>query len=535
MRSVRTGLGAVLALTVAFASASAVAGCADEATHVDTSGLDLITTDIAEPQNSLIPADSNDVPGQTIINLVYSGLMYLDEDGDPHYDMAESVTQVNDTTYDVVIREDAVFSDGSEVDAKDFVDTWNTAVRQSLLSAHNFEPILGFHEGQQTMRGLTVTGKKSFRIELSRPTAGFLERLGYSVFFPMRSEDQDDLTERGTDPIGNGPYLLASWEHEEALTIVPNPRYEGPRIPQNEGIKFVVYPTEDQAYEDLVDGNLDVLVHIPGSKLATFEDELGSQAVSRPVGSMIEITIPANASNFRGEAGRLRRRALSMAVDREKLARELFHDTVIPANGFVAPLHGTTPPAPTDATALTYQPEKARELWEKAEGMDPFEGTFSIAYNLDGSHQKWVEAVAQQMTDTLGVPTEGRPFETFKQMREEVTARHITGAFRTSWQAEYPDESSFLAPLFASYSAANESGFRNATFDDLLEQAGKAATDAEADEYYKQAQDLLVDAMPAIPLWTSKSLGAYGKDIIPACYTWKPLPNYYLIQRSSAR
>ena len=178
MRSVRSGLSVVLALAVTCVGAAAVTGCADESAHVDTSGLDLITTDISEPQNSLIPADSNDVPGQTIINLVYSGLMYLDKDGNPHYDMAESVTQVNDTTYDVVIRDDAVFSDGSEVDARDFVDTWNTAVRQSLLSAYNFEPILGFHEGQQTMRGLSVTGKKSFRIELSRPTAGFLERLG---------------------------------------------------------------------------------------------------------------------------------------------------------------------------------------------------------------------------------------------------------------------------------------------------------------------------------------------------------------------
>lgn len=532
MRSVRSGLSVVLALAVTCVGAAAVTGCADESAHVDTSGLDLITTDISEPQKSLIPADSNDVPGQTIINLVYSGLMYLDKDGNPHYDMAESVTQVNDTTYDVVIRDDAVFSDGSEVDARDFVDTWNTAVRQSLLSAYNFEPILGFHEGQQTMRGLSVTGKKSFRIELSRPTAGFLERLGYSVFFPMRSEDQNQLTERGTDPIGNGPYMLASWEREEALTLVPNPRYEGPRTPQNEGIKFVIYPSEDHAYKDLVAGNLDVLVQIPDSKLATFEDELGSQAVSKPVGSMMEITIPANASNFRGEAGRLRRRALSMAVDREKLAREVFYDTVIPANGFVAPLHGTMPPAPTDAEALTYQPEKARELWEKAEKMDPFEGTFSIAYNLDGSHQKWVEAIAKQMTDTLGVPCEGRPLETFKDMRQEVTARHITGAFRTVWQAEYPDESSFLAPLFASYSAANESGFSNGEFDDLLKKAGKAATKAEAHEYYAQAQDLLVDAMPAIPLWTSKALGAYGKDIAPASYTWKPTPNYYLIHRT---
>ena len=153
MRIVRLGRRVIAALTVACAAAAVSTGCTADTAPVDAEGLDLITTDIAEPQNSLIPADSNDVCGHTIINLVYSGLMYLDKSGKPHYDMAESVTQVNDTTYNVVIRDDAVFADGSDVDAEDFVDTWNTAVRQSLLSAHHFEPILGFHEGRRTCAG----------------------------------------------------------------------------------------------------------------------------------------------------------------------------------------------------------------------------------------------------------------------------------------------------------------------------------------------------------------------------------------------
>lgn len=532
MTSRRSFLGMLAVLAVAGAAAPRVVGCASEPDSVDTSGMDLITTDISEPQRSLIPADSNDVPGQTIINLVYSGLMYLDEDGDAQYDLAESITQVDDTTYDVEIREDAVFSDGSNVVAQDFVDTWNTAVHQSLLSAHHFEPILGFHEGRETMRGLTVTGKKSFRIELSRPTAGFLKRLGYSVFFPMRSEDHDDLSERGTDPIGSGPYVLASWEREKAVTLVPNPRYTGPRSPRNEGIKFVVYSSEEQAYEDLVEGRLDVLTRIPAEKLGSFEEELGSRALSGPGGSIMEITIPANDANFRGEAGRLRRRALSMAVDRESMAREVFHDMVVPATGFVAPLFASTPPAPEGAEVLTFQPDKARELWAHAEELEPFEGTFSIGYNADGGHKTWIDAVAKQLTETLGVPAQGQEFETLKDLRKEVTARHITGAFRTIWQAEFPEESTFLVPLYASYSSENESGFNSPEYDELLEKAGKAKDENAAQKFYTEAQALLLDKMPAIPLWTTKSYTAYGADIVPAGYTWKPTPDYYLIHRA---
>lgn len=532
MTSRRSFLGMLAALAVSGVVAPTVTGCTAEPGNVDTSDMNLITTDISEPQRTLIPADSNDAPGQTIINLVYSGLMYLDETGGAHYDLAESITQVDDTTYDVVIRDDAVFSDGSTVEAEDFVDTWNTAVRQSLLSAHHFEPIRGFHEGRKSMRGLKVTGPKTFRIELSRPTAGFLERLGYSVFFPMRSEDQDRLSDRGTDPIGSGPYVLASWEREKAVTLVPNPRYKGPRTPQNEGIKFVVYSSEEQAYQDLVDGKLDVLTRIPAEKLGSFEKELGSRALTKPGGSIMEITIPANDANFRGEAGRLRRRALSMAIDREGMARDIFHGMVLPTTGFVAPLDGSIPPTPEGADVLTYQPEKARELWEQAEKLEPFDGIFSISYNTDGGHKTWIDAVAKQLSDTLGVPAEGHEFATLKDLRQEVIARHLTGAFRTIWQAEFPEESTFLVPLYASYSSENESGFNSSEYDELLKKAGQAKSREEAQKHYTEAQGLLLEKMPAIPLWTTKTFCAFGEDIVPAGYTWKPTPNYYLIHRA---
>ena len=521
----------VVAVLTAAAVASASSACTTEPDAVDVSGLDLITTDTSDPQTALIPADSADVPGQTVINLLYSGLMYLDKDGNPHNDMAESVTQVDDTTYDVVIRDDAVFADGSAVDAQDFVDTWNTAVRQSLLAAHNFEPILGYNEGQETMRGLKVTGEKTFRIKLSRPTAGFIERLGYSVFFPMRSEDQDKLSERGEDPIGNGPYQLASWEHDKSLIVVPNPKYDGPRTPRNEGIEFKVYRDVDKAYQDLLDDDLDVLTLIPDERRTTFQDDLGERAVNQPTSSILEITIPANDSNFRGEAGLLRRRALSMAIDREKITRDLFHGTATPARGFSAPIGNAEPSRPQDTSVFEYHPDRARELWAEAEKLDPFEGTFSVAYNNDGSHGPWVRAVTDQISATLGISAEPQPFDTFKELRHEVTARHITGAFRTSWQAEFPDEITFLSPLFASHSAANESGFSSSEYDELLQKAGEARTKAEEREYYSQAQDLLVEAMPAIPLWTPNAVGGYGTDIEPASFSWKPIPDYHNLQR----
>ncbi|MDO5031304.1 ABC transporter substrate-binding protein [Corynebacterium sp.] len=525
---IRRLLGIVMVLAVACGAAS----CAWVGSSEAESEVDFITTDTSEPQSLLIPADSNDVPGATVINLIYSGLMYLDRQGKPREDLAESVTQVDATTYQVLIREDAVFSDGSPVRAEDFVDTWNTAVSQSMLASHHFDPILGYSEGRETMRGLTVTGEKTFTIELSRPTPDFIQRLGDSSFFAMRSEDRENLEERGTNPIGAGPYTLREWKHNEYLMLVPNPNYRGPREAQNEGLKFVVYPDEDAAYDDLLAGQLDVLVHVPSSRLDSFEKDLGERAINSPAALVNELTIPANAANFQGEAGLLRRKALSMAIDRERIAEEVFHGTVTPLKGYVASIDGRPPVQPSSTEFVEFNPVRARELWEEAESVSPFEGPLLVAYNSDGSHREWIDAVCAQLSQNLGIEAKGQPFDTFKDLRDEVTTRRIKGPFRTSWQANYPSDLTFLAPLFGSNSVANESGYNNAEFNELIHRAAQAESRAEHDRYVTEAQDLLLEVMPAIPLWVPNALGAYGPDMKVEPFGWKSKPDFFAVQRA---
>ena len=143
----------VFSVSAAATLVLALSACVPPDQTPDISGVDFITTDGAEPQNPLLPADINDVPGATIVNLIYSGLVYLNEEGEAEYDVAQKITQTSPTEYDVVLREDAKFSDGSSVRARDFVDSWNAAVQNNMLSSYFFKPILGFGEGEPTMRG----------------------------------------------------------------------------------------------------------------------------------------------------------------------------------------------------------------------------------------------------------------------------------------------------------------------------------------------------------------------------------------------
>lgn len=521
----------VLSVSAAATLVLALSACVPPDQTPDISGVDFITTDGAEPQNPLLPADINDVPAATIVNLIYSGLVYLNEEGEAEYDVAQKITQTSPTEYDVVLREDAKFSDGSSVRARDFVDSWNAAVQNNMLSSYFFKPILGFGEGEPTMRGLKVTGDRTFHIELAEPTANFVKRLGHSVFFPMHPSAEKGYDAYGMNPIGNGPYRLARWDRDEKINLIPNAEYVGPRKSRNEGLEFRFYETEEESYAALQRGELDLVTDVPITHIHRFEEELDGRSFNETSAMFSFITIPANDPMFRGEAGALRRRAISMSFDRTRIAHEVLDDTVTPVTCFATqkycPEMGMIP----GQEVLVYNPEKARELWAKADAISPWTGPFLLGYNADGGHAEWVDAVTKQVSETLGIEAYGRAFSTFKKYRQAVTDRQMRGSFRSSWQAAYPSEVNFLEPVFASSSLLNESGFNNPEFDRLLKEANSELDQKVQEQKLLAAQSILLHDLPALPLWESNVVGGYDTDIARPHFSWKGKPFYFELTR----
>ena len=260
-------------LTAAVASIS-LAACSsdssDSASSDSSSGGDnYILANGTEPQNPLLPGNTNEVGGGNIMGNIFAGLVYYDETGAVQNEIAESIEPNDDNTEFTVKLKDWKFSDGTDVTATSFVDAWNYAVANDQLNGYFFEPIKGYAEGVESLEGLKVIDDKTFTITLSQSEADFPQRLGYTAFFPLPESAFDDMDAFGESPISTGPYKLAEWNHNQDATIVPNENYTGGRTPKNDGVKFVFYPTQDSAYSDLLGGNLDVLDAIPDSAFAT--------------------------------------------------------------------------------------------------------------------------------------------------------------------------------------------------------------------------------------------------------------------------
>jgi oligopeptide transport system substrate-binding protein len=503
---------------------------------------DLVVVNSGEPPNPLIPTGTTDSLGGRILDRLFAGLVSYDAAGNPANEVAQSIETTDNLNYRIVLKPDWKFTDGSPVTAHSFVDAWNYGAlsTNAQLQQDFFSPIDGFDEvagapgdgKPTTMSGLRVVNDLEFTVRLKAPTVDFVLRLGHSAFYPLPDTAFRDMAAFGRNPVGDGPYQLSdgpdgpAWEHNVKIDLRPNPGYHGNRKPRNKGLRFEFYGNLDTAYADLLSGNLDVLDTIPSSALTIYKRDLGGNFASGPVAVSQSLDTPLRLPHFGGEEGRLRRLALSAAINRPQICQQIFNGTRSPARDFTArSLPGFDPNIP-GSDALDFNPERARQLWAQANAISPWSGRYLIAYNADSGHQEWVDAVANSIKNVLGIDAAGAPHPTFAGYRTLITSRKIDTAFRAGWIGDYPSMIEFLAPLYATGAGSNDVGYSSREFDAALAAAEAAPSLREADTLTNAAQRILLHDMPAVPLWYYIAVLGWSSAVRGVTVTWNGMPDY---------
>ena len=498
----------------------------------------IITANGSEPQNPLIPTNTNEVGGGKILDSIFAGLVYYDAKGKPVNDMAESIKTDDPQHLTVKIKQGQKFTDGTEVKADNFIKAWNYGALASnkQLSSYFFEDIEGYNaDADSPLTGLKKVDDYSFTIALNKPASDFALRLGYSAFYPLPDAAFADMQKFGEAPIGNGPYKIGGkgWQHNVSIDLVKNDDYQGSRKVQNGGLTIVFYATQEAAYADLQGNKLDVLDAMPSTALPTFQKTLGDRAVNQPAAVFQSFTIGQFLPHFSGEEGKLRREAISMAFDRAQITKKIFFGTRTAAEDFTSPvISGWSSDIPGNEV-LKYDPKKAKELWAEADKISPWSGTFQIAYNSDGGHKEWVDAVTNAIKNNLGIDASGAPYPTFAQIRTEVTNRTIKTAARSGWQADYPGMYNFLGPLYATGAGSNDGDYTSADFDKAISDGIGNPDQKSQLEDFKKAQEILFKDLPAIPLWYSNVTGGFGTSVQNVTFGWNSVPLYYQITKAA--
>lgn len=527
----------IAGLSVIAASAAMVACSSDDGNGGGGDANAVINAYGCEPQSPLLSTDTNETCGGKIINVLYTGLVTYDVNGDTEMAVAESIEPNDDATeYTITLKDDWTFTNGEAVTADSFINAWNYAAasKNAQKQQYFFENIEGYdavaEEGAtaEELSGLEKVSDTEFKVSLTNPEASFPMRLGYSAYYPWPSVAFDDVEAYGQAPIGNGPYKLESdtaWQHNVGLNTVVNPDFSG-EAPSNGGVNFVFYQNLDTAYADLQSGRLDVMDTMPTAALSNYANDFPDSNDSKSKMVSQTFVIPENLEHFGDdEEGKLRRQAISLAFDRQLIVDTIYSGAADPAVDFGVPtLPGLQ--SPDSSGTVGHDPERAKELWAQADEIAPWSGKFEIAYNADGDHQAWVEAITNGISDTLGIEATGKAYPLFKGLRDDVTNKTVGSAFRSGWQADYPSISNFLEPQYKTGGSANDGGYSNEEFDKLLEDAASETDEGKAAELYKRAQEILVDELPAIPMWVPKAAYAWNPEVSAVDMMWNGTFDY---------
>jgi oligopeptide transport system substrate-binding protein len=203
------------------------------------------------------------------------------------------------------------------------------------------------------------------------------------------------------------------------------------------------------------------------------------------------------------------RKAISMALDRGLVTQQIFNNTRTPATSWVSPVVDGYKPD-VCGEACIFDAAKAKQMFDAAGG---YEGTLTLTYNADGGHKEWTEAACNSIGQSLGIECRAVGVPDFATLQNQLDARELKGMFRTGWQMDYPSIENFLAPLYGKGADSNYSEYNNPAFDAKLAEAAAADSSEQANTLYQEAEAILAQDFPVMPLWTVASQIGWSENV----------------------
>ncbi|MBT2418165.1 ABC transporter substrate-binding protein [Streptomyces sp. ISL-22] len=475
----------------------------------------VLSSSWTDPQNPLEPANTNEVQGGKVLDMIFRGLKRYDPKTGAAEDMlAERIETSDSQNYTVTIKDGWTFSNGEKVTAKSFVDAWNygASLKNNQKNAYFFSYIEGYDEvhpekGEQkaeTLSGLKVVDDRTFTVRLSQKFSSFPDTLGYNAFVPLPRVFFDDHAGWLAKPVGNGPYTVESYIKGSEMRLTKWDAYPGEDAAQNGGVTLKVYTDNNTAYTDLMAGNLDLVDDVPAQQLRNVQNDLGDRYLNTPAGIIQTLSFPHYDKKWNKDGSDKVRKGLSRAIDREQITETIFQKTRTPATDWTSPVLGEDGGYKEGLCGewCEYDADEAKKLIEEGGGLPG--GQLKITYNADtGSHKLWVDAVCNSINNALDNDRAcvGNPMGTFADFRSRASTQKLSGPFRAGWQMDYPLIQNFLQPLYYTGASSNDGKWSNEEFDKLVDEANAETDVAKAVETFQKAEEVVRDNMASIPLW----------------------------------
>ena len=502
----RTLLAAMMASTI-------VAGTATAATHPET-GEELAADQTfanwtLDNPSSFDPQVVEDSDGAAMVRNMFEGLMNQDADGNLVPGVALDYS-VNDdkNVYTFTLRPEAQWSNGDPVVASDFVYAWQRAVDpelaspyawfMELMSIENASAIIAGEMPKEEL-GVKAIDDHTLEVTLSASLPYFATMTTHSTTFPAPQKVIEEFGAEWTKPeniVVNGAFILEDYTPGERIVQVRNPEYWDNENTILDKIETLVVTDQNQALTRYLAGEFD-RIELPAGTYPKMKAEHPDEAVSVPW--LCNYYYTFNVSETGPEAFKdVRvRQALSLAVDRKVITENVMQGGQPEAYSFTpAAVAGFEPPksAMADMTQAERDAKAKELLAEAGYGADnPL--TFDMIYNTSENHKKVAVVLSQMWKQKLGVQASlaNMEWKTFLDTR----GRQDFALARGAWCGDYNEASTFL-DLLTTPSGYNDGKYSNTEYDELIQ---SAKTAENAPELYTQAEAILAEEMPVIPIY----------------------------------
>jgi len=450
----------------------------------------LVVGTLADP-GSLAPHQATDIVAADIVSSVCETLVRVRPGSFRHEGvLATSWASPDQRVWTLTLRENVRFHDGAVLDAD--------AVVQNL---EHLRRTRGFPGRSERL------GPHLIQVTLDRPNSALLSTLS-QPFFAIQSPGR--LTGPGSDvPVGTGPFRFVAARDGVVELAAFDGYWAGP--PRLRRVAFRRFPDEAALADALASGEADVTSAIGPGRANRLRSQAGVTLDSQTGLNVIYLALNDERPPFTDPRVR---RAISRAIDRAALVRDVLAGHAEPADTVLPPtLFGHD----TRARELVLDLDAARRLLEAARLPHGFETTLTVSLAPRPYLPEPVR-VAKRVRDDLarvGVVARLREVPSWTEHVGLATRGEFDMAL-LGWQADTLDPNDFLTALVDSGSigSTNRSRYRSDEMDRLLKRARMESAPRARLELYREAQDLLQQDMPLVPLYHASVFTAHRREVL---------------------
>ena len=484
---------------------------------------DLTIVNGAEPE-SLDPAIITGQADMRIVSSLFEGLMRLDpRTAHAVPAMAERYEESADgKVYTFHLRTNLVWSTGEPIRAEDVVYSWRRALNPDTASEYAGQLYYlkngeAFNSGKikdPDLVGVHAPDPYTVRVDLGHPTAFFIELCAFPTLCVVPRftiGKYGDAWVRARPLPCNGAFALVAWRLNDKVRVRKNPRYWDATNTLAGIVDFLPIASPSTALNLYEQGRADIVWDknlVPSELL----DVLLRRPDFHSFDFLGTYYIRFNVTRKPFNDVRVRR-ALGMAIDRERIVKKITKGGEATTTSFVPAGTARYDPVP----GLEFNPAEARKLLAAAgyPGGQGFPRCADLLYGTKLYENIGIE-IQQMWHENLGINVELRPLEW--KVYLSTQARLDYDLSQASWIGDYNDAQTFLG-MYTSEDGNNQTGWKNARYDALIAAAGEETDVGVREKIFQKAETLLVhDESPIVPIYLYKGVSYFRTNEIAGIY-----------------